>query len=198
MTLKPRIKKPAKTEEVAPVSYLPMPSVTPPSVKPESATATPRGVVTPKAKPKEKEPYVPHKTAKEHAQDVMRDLPLGRVVQLKTGQPVGGELSTRDLSQYAKPSKTQQKIMDELVLKGVVQKRPNRAAIVSDKYRYELPESESDNQKVIDGIVAALTSKTFGWKNAEALPKAESVVGKVKGGTLDDRVSDGVRLALVK
>ena len=81
---------------------------------------------------------LPHKTAKEYARDVMHDLPAGRLLRANSGQPATTEIGSRDFLFYnVRSSKTQQKIMNELASKGVVSKRPNRAALVSDPYQYK-------------------------------------------------------------
>ena len=93
-------------------------------------------------------PYERPKTAKQHARQVAIDLPKGGVLDHIHKRPVTSSLSTRDLHQYSKKSKTQQRIMDELVTLGVVEKRPGRAASIAAKYRH-IPEPK------VPGIVSS-------------------------------------------
>ena len=186
---------PADSEPVGDLDYMEMPVSAPP-LKPDKrpdvvgsysrvppASATPPWVAQRTPKPV----YVPHKTGVEHAQDVMRDLPLGKVVHHKTGEPVTKDLSTRDLGNYANvPSKTQQKMMDHLVSKGVVQKRPNRAALVNEAYRYN-PKPDPKADQIID-VGKALEGLGIG--KSEARQYAESS----DGDSLDSHINNALKM----
>jgi len=128
--------------------------------------------------------YVPPKTAKEYAQDVMRDLPAGRLPRSKTGKPATTEIASRDFEHYnVKSSKTRQKIMDELAREGVVQKRPNRAALISEAYQYK-----PENSDRISDVTSAL--KNLGIGKVEAQQYAE----KSSGDSLNEHIESALKL----
>jgi len=131
------------------------------------------------------------KTAKEHALQVMHDLPLGLVMKsTDPDKPVTTELSAADLSQYAKASKTKARIMVELAGKGVIVKRPKRSALVVEAYQYKPPTDEP----IIDPLKADTINALTNGKPLKFSPaEAEKMYQHSTGDRLDDRIQSALK-----
>lgn len=184
----------ATTAPVDDLSYLPMSPL--PSTTPKVPDGYRRihhpGVVEDEVEGVDTEKQ---KTAKDHALQVMHDLPLGLVMRdSDPDEPVTNELTLADLSAYAKSSTTKGRIMTELAGKGVVVKRPKRSAIVVDAYQYKREKSDSDAERdsdtreVVDAIRASYGKNRVSEK--QALDLANQTTGE-----LNDRIRDAFKLA---
>lgn len=166
-----------------------------PAVKPVTIPAKTAPVPLP-AGEGTKESREPLKTAAEYANDLMRDLPKGNVYS--KNKPVTTELTASDVAKHfgLTSKSTVQKIMDILANKSVIQKRPNRSALIAKKYqREQAPKVEgmiSSGETYVRpteddrAVIAAL--ENLGFKD-----KAKSMAKASPTGTVDERVKAAQR-----